>query len=210
MINTIIFDFGGVILNINYHKTIEAFQQLGVENFDQLYSQHQQNHLFDLLETGKIEPEAFVAALKESLPESVTEQQIIDAWNALLLNYPKHRLAFLKEIGEAYPIYMLSNTNAIHEQYFIQTLAEEHPEVNLKALFKEVYYSHEVGMRKPNVEIFEWVLEQNQLNPATTLFIDDTEQHIKGAQKAGLHTYHLLPGEDIAEVLPRVLAELNQ
>ncbi len=210
MIKNIIFDFGGVIIDIDYHKSVEAFKQLGVENFDAIYSQHQQNQLFDKLETGKIEPDHFLAELKKEMPKEITFDQIEAAWNALLLSYPRRRINFLQQLTETYPIFLLSNTNAIHEKCFSHRLAVEHPDINWNLLFDHIYYSHEIEMRKPNAEIFERVLNEQELDPTETLFIDDTLQHIEGAQKVGLHTYHLQKGEEIDEVLPRILAQLNQ
>lgn len=210
MIKNIIFDFGGVIIDIDYHKSVEAFKQLGVENFDAIYSQHQQNQLFDKLETGKIEPDDFLAELKKEMPKEITFDQIEAAWNALLLSYPRRRINFLQQLTETYPIFLLSNTNAIHEKCFSHRLAVEHPDINWNLLFDHIYYSHEIEMRKPNAEIFERVLNEQELDPTETLFIDDTLQHIEGAQKVGLHTYHLQKGEEIDEVLPRILAQLNQ
>ena len=210
MIKNIIFDFGGVILGIDYQKTVDAFKALGVANFDELYSQHQQNHLFDLLETGKIEPENFISELQKDLPPKVTPKEIEDAWNALLLSYPRNRIDYIQKINGDFPLFLLSNTNAIHEKCFSERLEQEHPDVNWELLFDQIYYSHEVGMRKPNAEIFELVLREQGLDPTETLFIDDTLQHIEGAKNVGLQTYHLQKGEEIDEVLPRILAELNQ
>lgn len=210
MIKNIIFDFGGVIIDIDYNKTVEEFKALGVKDFDKLYSQHQQNRLFDLLETGKIEPENFISELQKDLPPKVSPKEIESAWNALLLSYPRRRIDYIQKINGDFPIFLLSNTNAIHEKCFSERLEKEHPDVNWELLFDQIYYSHEVGMRKPNAAIFELVLREQELDPTETLFIDDTLQHIEGAQKVGLQTHHLQKGEAIDEVLPRILAKLNQ
>ena len=209
-IRNIIFDFGGVILNIDYHLTENEFVKLGLSDFSSLYTQFSQNNLFDLLEIGRIEPDAFRAEIKKQLPDSTTVEQIDAAWNAMLLDHPKERLELLQVLKPQFRTFMLSNTNAIHYDAFLNILWNEHKVNGLDAYFEKVYYSHCIHKRKPNVETFEWVLKENNLNPAETLFIDDSPQHIEGAQKAGLHTYHLTKGEEITELFSDFLAQLHQ
>ena len=149
-IRHIIFDLGGVLLNIDYQLTEKAFIDLGINNFGQIYSQLQQTPLFDRFETGKIGREEFIATLKNASQVPVTDRQIEDAWNAMLLNYPIRRLQILQQLRNYYDLYLLSNTNEIHEQAFTGILERNHGMPGLGVFFDKVYLSHRIGMRKPN------------------------------------------------------------
>jgi putative hydrolase of the HAD superfamily len=190
-IKTIIFDWGGVITNIKYDKSVEEFKKLGLKNFDDYYTQADQIHLFDRLEEGKISPEDFRAEIRSFIPKPVTDQEIDLAWSSLLRDTPKEGLEILEKVKQNYETFLLSNTNEIHYRHMQNRLSEELGFRFFNHLFKKIYLSHEVKMRKPNVEIFQLVIAEQQLDPKTTLFIDDTSQHIKGAQQTGLHTIHL-------------------
>ena len=190
----IIFDLGGVILDIDYQKTIDAFHALGFVDFHNHYTQAQQNGLFDALEVGEIQPDEFIGSLKNYLPVNTTNQQIIDAWNALLLNWNKERIVFLQGLKDRYALFLFSNTNAIHKAHFDQTFQKQIGLNSLDHLFKKAYYSHNFGMRKPHQASFLKLINENQLNPEETLFIDDSVQHIEGAKSIGLQTLHLTQG----------------
>jgi len=187
-IKNIIFDLGGVILNIDYNRTSQAFKELGCENFDELYSQQKQSGLFDEFETGKISPQAFINELLRVLPKGISPKQVIDAWNAMLIHLPQERLEKLAEHQQNYRTFLLSNTNAIHEEAITRLIQRENKITSFTPFFEQVYYSHRIGMRKPNTEVFDFVLEQNKLLPEETLFIDDSPQHLVGAGSAGIRT----------------------
>ena len=119
--DAVILDLGGVILNIDYNLTVGAFKQLGFANFEAQYSKLQQSGLFDLLETGRVSEEEFVSSIQESILHG-THQEIIDAWNALLLDFPEGRINTVRRIAEAFPTYLLSNTNSIHLYYILLKL----------------------------------------------------------------------------------------
>ena len=194
-VKNIIFDLGGVIINLNYQLTRKAFENLGVANFNDLYTQHHANPLFEQLEVGAIEPEAFYEALRQATGLTLTNSQIETAWNAMLLDFPVERLLWLDQIKNKYNIYLFSNTNAIHYKAFTTIYAQTAPLVglnpNFNHFFKTAYYSHTLKQRKPAVAAFEAVLQDANLDPAQTLFIDDTISNIEGAQKAGLQTLFL-------------------
>jgi len=190
-IRNIILDFGGVILNINYHLTIEAFKNLGISDFDEIYSQAKQNHLFDSYESGKIDSEVFLNELSNYLENKYSHSQIIDAWNAMLLDLPAERLQFLSELKKDYNTALLSNTNPIHIQKFHEIIQKENKIDSLDSFFDHVYFSSDLGMRKPDKEIFTLVCRQHGYQPNETLFIDDSIQHVEGAKLAGLHSFHL-------------------
>jgi len=196
-IKHIIFDLGGVILNIDYSLTEKAFIDLGITNFGALYSQREQSDLFNALETGKIEKEVFLDALHQLCPPSTTTAQLEKAWNAMLLDFPIRRLQILQQLRPYYDLFLLSNTNEIHEAAFNELLLQTHGMPSIGVFFDKIYYSHKVGLRKPDKEIFELVLSDNGLNPEHTLFIDDSPQHIETAKGLNIATIYLEKGMTI-------------
>lgn len=194
----IIFDLGGVILHIDYLLTEKAFKALGCVDFEKKYSQAKQLPLFDDFEKGKISNEDFVKELKKMLDMNVSDTDIINAWDAMLIDLPASRLQLLAELKKKYRTFLLSNTNEIHIKGFEKIIYEQHGISGLEAYFEKVYYSCRVNMRKPDAEIFELVLNENGLNPRETLFIDDSIQHIEGALKAGLQAKLLSGGVDVS------------
>lgn len=199
-IDTIIFDLGGVVLNLDYNLTINAFKKLGKENFERLYTQSEQDKIFDQFEIGKISASEFRAYLKSFLDNSVNDADIDVAWNAMLLDLPKHRIDLLLELKKRYRIFLFSNTNEIHLDAFQKIIFDSFGDKNLlETIFHQTYYSHLVGFRKPTAEAFEVVLNDHNLIPEKTLFIDDSEQHIEGAKKLGINTIHLV-NQDIQDL----------
>ncbi len=169
------------------------------KNFPELYGQLQQTSLFDKWETGTITRAEFISALQQAAARytSITEEQIINAWNAMLLDFPVRRLQILQQLRLYYDLFLLSNTNEVHEEAFNDILMRSHGIPNIGVFFDKVYLSHRVGMRKPMKEIFERVLEDNGLKPEETLFIDDSPQHIEAAKEAGIQTIYLEKGMTI-------------
>ena len=203
-VKNIIFDLGGVLINLDYQLTGKAFENLGIANFNDLYTQHHANPLFEQLEVGAIEPEAFYEALRQTTGLTLTNRQIETAWNAMLLDFPAERLHWLSQIKNKYNIYLFSNTNAIHYNAFIHIYEQVAPQlgldINFEHFFTTAYYSHTLGQRKPEVAAFEAVIRDAKLDPAQTLFIDDTLLNIEGAQKAGLQTLFLSGGVTVLDL----------
>ena len=201
-IKNIIFDLGGVILNIDYHLTINAFKQLGFDDFDKLFTKAQQTGVFDKLDKGLVTPAEFRDGIRQLANKPFTDEQIDNAWNAMLLDFPTPRLKLLEQIHNQYRTFLLSNTNQIHIEVYNQILHNTFGVKNLSHFFEKEYYSHEIHMRKPDAEIFEFIIHQNELRAEETLFIDDSEQHIMGAKSVGIHAYHLNLNEgDVIEKL---------
>lgn len=196
----IIFDLGGVILNLDYHKTVESFAKLGVNDVQNLFSQKKQVDVFNQFETGQISPEEFRGFVESYSGLDLNSGEIDSAWNDMLLDLPVARFQLLQNIATQKRIFLLSNTNAIHMNWFSNYTNQLLGKNAFFDAFEVAYLSHEVKMRKPNVEIFEFVISENNLNPEKTLFIDDSEQHIIGAKKTGLQTHWLQPGEDILQL----------
>ncbi len=210
IIKNIIFDFGGVLFNIDYQAPARAFKSLGMTNFEEIYAQAGQTPLFDELEKGTISQEDFIQELAKYLPRAVRPKEIKDAWNIILLDIPKERVELVHALKSKYRTFLLSNTNAIHVADFEQTVDETMGLDYFKSAFEKVYYSNEIGIKKPYPETYLEVCRWNGLKPEETLFIDDSIQHVKGAQEAGLHAYHLdLAHTDIVTAMQPFIAELS-
>jgi glucose-1-phosphatase len=193
----IIFDLGGVLLNIDYQATERAFVALGVTDFGERYSQLKQTTLFDDLEIGKISPEMFFDGIRSIAPLPLSDDQIRAAWNAMLLDFPLRRLQILQQLRIYHNLFLLSNTNIIHQEAFDKILYSVNGIPNIALFFDRAYFSHRVGLRKPMKEIFELVLHENSLLPEETLFIDDSPQHIATADQLGIQTIWLKKGMTI-------------
>ncbi len=190
-IKNIIFDLGGVILNIDYALTFNAFKKLGFSNFDELFAQAKQVGVFDQFDKGLITPVEFINTIRSLSSKPLSDNQILTAWNALLLDFPISRLKLLEQIRNHYRTFLLSNTNQIHCEVYNSDLFRTFGVKDLSYFFEKVYYSHVIHMRKPDREVYELLINENGLKPDETLFIDDTEQHVEGAKLVGIHTYLL-------------------
>ncbi len=190
-IKNIIFDLGGVLLNLDFNLTQQAFVKLGVTDFDDYYAKAQQVGLFDDFETGKISEAEFCERLRNLTGISKSNDQIVDAWNAMLLDFPVERKGLVLNLKNRFTTALLSNTNETHIAGFLPIIKKDINENSLDSLFHSVHYSNEIGFRKPNKEAFQFVLDQNNFRAEETLFLDDSLQHIEGATKCGIHTVHI-------------------
>lgn len=186
-VKNIIFDLGGVIIDIDYHLASAAFKKLGIVDFDNFYSKAKQSTLFDDFEKGIISNTQFRNTLRQYLPDEISDRQIDDAWNAMLIGIPSHRIDFLQSLAKRYRIFLLSNTNKIHIDAFTSMNDEKFGKGYFESIFEKYYYSSVIGMRKPEAEIFEFVLAENKLIKEETIFVDDSIQHVEGALNTGLH-----------------------
>lgn len=200
-IKTIIFDLGGVIYDVDYHKTINAFKAIGIDRFEEVYAKAGQSDLFNDLEEGKISRAAFIEQIKTFSGHDMTSSQVVNAWNGMLLGFMPDALVCLKRLRSTYRLFLLSNTNEIHIQE-IENRVGAAFFLDFCALFEKVYLSHELGLRKPHPEVFTHILEEQDLIASETLFIDDSIQHVEGAIKAGLHAHHLTDDQTIGQLFP--------
>jgi len=202
---SIIFDLGGVLINLDPERTRQSFIKLGTPHFDQLFTVYKSTQLFEDFETGHVDAETFINTLHKETASGTTDQDIIDAWNAMLLDFRVESLHFVNLLKEKYPTFLFSNTNIIHFKAFQQTIRETTPYGSVDDLFRKAFYSHEIGLRKPVVDAFRYIITEKTLEAGRTLFVDDNKDNIEGARKAGLQTLHLLPGERIEKVLSYLL-----
>ena len=189
MIDTIIFDFGDIFINLDKEATPLALKKLGLKEW---------NSNLDALnldfEKGKISEMEFIIGLQNYIPNA-SIHQIREAWNAILLDFPLYRLEFLQMLSQKYRLFLLSNTDSIHIEQF-QHKAGISFYRDFYQCFEKVYFSYELGMRKPEPRIFEFIIKEHNLLPKNTLFVDDTLQNIESAEKLGLQVWHLQKGEE--------------
>ena len=190
-IEAVIFDFGGVILDLDFPATDRALRALLGDSAEVRYTKSYQSKIFDAFEIGAIEPEAFYQSIREEAGAEICASVIDKAWNAMLGDVPKERFQFLKDVAQHHRIFLFSNTNAIHKIAFDTTLERHLGVGGFDRLFERAYYSHLFGKRKPHPETYTAVLAEQGLNPASTLFIDDNLENIRGAEAAGLQVVHL-------------------
>ena len=188
-IENIILDYGNVIFMIDFAKSQQAFTQLGISNVDKIFGHSGQIQLFDDFDKGNITSAEFRDGVRDlTKNNTLTDQEIDNAWNALLIGVPEGKHELLLQLKNNYRTFLLSNNNAIHYDYCMQHIQDKYGVEDNTGFFEHAYYSHLMGMRKPNADIFEYVLTKHDLNPKVTLFIDDSPQHLRTAESLGLHT----------------------
>jgi len=188
---------GGVLLDIDTGKTNAAFEQLGLKDFKNNYTLNKADDLFDNLEMGRITELEFYNGIRTISQLPLHDTDIKDAWNALLLNFRTESLQYLEQLAAKYQLFLLSNTNSIHHSAFMQSFYELSGGKFFDDYFTKAYYSQQIGLRKPNQAIYNFVLQDSGITAAETLFIDDLLKNIEGASSVGLRTHHLLPFERI-------------
>ncbi len=189
MINTIIFDFGDVFLNLKRDHAAQAFEELGLDIKD-----GEVQRLNFAFESGKITEPAFLESLNALIPNA-SIPAIRSAWNSVIGDFPLYRLEFLQMLSEKFRLFLLTNTDAIHIAHFEESAGISFAR-DFYQCFEKVYYSFELGMRKPDQPIFEHLIRQHDLSPKRTLFVDDREDNILAAQSLGLQVWHLQPGDE--------------
>ena len=204
-IDTLILDLGGVLIDVDYAGSAKAFAALGTAGFDELYNKAKQSDLFDRFETGELPAAGFRDTMRELFSNELSDTQIDACWNAMLGSIAPERIALIHALKERYQLLLLSNTNSIHVPAFEAIILEENGISDFKGLFHGAYYSCDLGMRKPNVDIFHHVLQQHGADASRTLFIDDSPQHVIGARQAGLKAEHLeLEKENVSTLVRRL------
>ncbi|PRX54494.1 HAD family hydrolase [Flagellimonas meridianipacifica] len=200
MIKNIILDFGDIFINLDKAATAKAIEPYG---FKQLTPGL--DSLFKDYEKGSVSSKEFLSTVSTHFP-SATQTELINAWNAILLDFPIHRLEFVEQLASdnAYRLFLLSNTNDIHIEFVKQQMGMENYN-RFKNAFEVFYLSYEMGMRKPDTEIFQFVLDQNNLKASETLFVDDTKENTDAAASLGIVSWNLQVGEeDITQLKSRL------
>jgi putative hydrolase of the HAD superfamily len=191
-IKNIIFDWGGVLTDLHFDATKESFRQLGLQLFDEWVPNNPHDDLFIPFETGLISPDEFRNRLRKFSAHALSDEMIDNAWNAMLGEFPAERWHLLEAARNYFRTFLLSNTNAIHLPYYSGYLKKIYGTNGYLHLFERTFFSHVLGMRKPNADIFEHVLRECRLVPRETLFIDDFAENIETARSMGIQTFHLI------------------
>ena len=190
-IKNLIFDLGGVIINLDVVRTFKAFADLGQCSIEEVKSKVSQHTFFNEYEKGLLTDDEFRAHIRSFLNTKVTDDQIDFAWNAMLLDIPKEKYEMLLKLKSSFNVFLLSNTNNIHLQAVNEIVFKDTKRSDLSHYFHKDYYSHLMKMRKPDAEIFERVLIENSLVANETYFLDDNLENIQGAKSVGIQTAHI-------------------
>jgi FMN phosphatase YigB (HAD superfamily) len=197
MIDTIIFDFGDIFINLDKQATIDGLQRLGLTSWNE-----DLDRLNISFEKGEISRDNFLLGIQKHIPNASIDE-ILAAWNAVLLDFPLHRLEFLQLLSQKYRLFLLSNTDAIHINHFEQREGASFYS-DFYQCFEKVYFSYEMGMRKPDTEIYHALIRQHELSPKRTLFIDDKKENTDAAKALGLEVWNLQVGqEDVVELFDK-------
>jgi glucose-1-phosphatase len=197
MIDTIIFDFGDIFINLDKQATIDGLQRLGLSSWNEDLDQ-----LNISFEKGQISRDNFLLGIQKHIPNASIED-VLAAWNSVLLDFPLHRLEFLQLLSQKYRLFLLSNTDAIHINHFEQREGASFYG-DFYQCFEKVYFSYEMGMRKPDAEIYHALIRQHELSPKRTLFVDDKKDNTDAAKALGLQVWNLQVGqEDVVELFDK-------
>lgn len=192
-IKNIILDWGGVITDLDINKSEAAFKKIGLNDFRKHYFMAEQIEFYLLFEEGRMSPEEFRKNLRAYLTFQVSDEDIDEAWAAMLGDTPRERWDLLSGIKNNYRTFLLSNTSILHVESYFDYLQHKFGMRGYHHLFEKVYFSYEMGIRKPDIRAFKLVLEENGLIPQETLLIDDSEKNIESAEKLDIQVYHLQP-----------------
>ena len=200
MIRNIIFDLGGVLLNLDVQRTLDAFRNLGMPDPESLFGVGHAAGVFKAYEKGTLDDDQFLEAVGRLTNGPVQRQQLVEAWNALLLDFPAERIRLLEKLGKRYRLFLFSNTNGLHLEAFREIFQSTYEGKTLEGYFERAYYSHLAGCRKPDAEAYRLVLEDNSLLAGQTLFVDDALVNVEGARAVGLQAFHVSAGRDVLDL----------
>ena len=204
-IRNITFDFGVVIINIDPLAVRQRMAEKGIQNVDELHVRLLKDNIYHRLETGAISPEEFRSAIKSIVDVPVSDADIDEAWNAMILDIPRERIKFMTRLKSKYKLYLLSNTNHIHWKYYDQYFQDTFDYPSINTFFTRCWYSYLMGVRKPDPEIFRIALDEGQLMPEETVFIDDLEENVEAAATLGIIPAHLPAGKEFMELFDEEL-----
>lgn len=198
-IKNIVFDLGGVLINLDFERALKAFQKAGFDDIESQLQSFNREGIFDQFELGEISEDEFRSAIRKQAKVSLTDQEIDDMWNLILVDIPREKLELILDLRGKYMVYLLSNTNKTHWDYTCQNAFNYHG-FRANDYFEKTFLSFEMHLAKPDKAIFEKMLEDANLLPEETLFIDDSEANCKVASELGIHTHHYHIGDDLKEI----------
>ena len=198
-IKNIVFDLGGVLVDLDFKAAINGLQQAGFANVKEQLMAFDRGGIFQKFEVGEITADEFRTAIRENSTVTLTDEEVDNLWNLMLLEIPREKLELILELRSKYMVYLLSNTNAIHWDYVCKN-AFNYRGFRMEDYFEETFLSFEMHLAKPNKAIFEKVLSEANLLPEETLFIDDSEANCKAAEEVGIHAHHYHIGDDLSKI----------
>lgn len=204
MINTIIFDFGDVFINKDKEAKDAALRRLGLTEWDESLEKLEKK-----LETGKIKEEAFLKGIQSHIPGTPLDK-IKEAWNAGIGDFPLYRLEFLQKLTENYRLFLLSNTDPIHIEKFENDAGASFYS-DFYQCFEKVYFSHEIGVRKPDEQAYYYLINKHEIQPKRTLFVDDKDFNVNAAEALGFQVWHLQAGkEDVVDLFDKKIISIEE
>ena len=202
-VKNILFDFGNVLFDLDLGKIPETLQNLCGDQYPVVMERLHQKRIVELYETGGISTTEFVDTLRdwaeqEFSPQPITSDQVTSAWNSIFIGMPRHRFDFLLRLRQRYNVFLLSNINELHERWITDYMEREHNIQDFETrYFDGVYYSHLIRLRKPDREIYEYVLADAELIPGETMFFDDLQINVEAARQVGIQGVWHEIGTDI-------------
>ncbi len=193
-VKNIIFDFGGVVVDLDKQAAVRAFEALGFET-RACIGDYVQDGVFALMETGEMSPEEFCAYVREQVGTDVKDEEVFRAWNKMLVGIPARRVRLIRDSRADYRTYMLSNTNAIHWEYSCRELMSP-TGLKMEDCFQRIFLSFRMRLAKPDGRIFRKVLSEERLRPEETLFVDDSSENCRVAESMGMQVFHSRQPED--------------
>ena len=198
-IRNIVFDLGGVLVDLDFKAAINGLQKAGFANVKEQLQAFDCEGIFQKFELGEMTADEFRSAIRENSTVSLTDEEVDGLWNAMLLEVPREKLELILHLRGKYMVYLLSNTNSIHWDYVCKN-AFNYRGFRVDDYFEETFLSYEMHLAKPDKAIFEKVLEEANLLPEETLFIDDSEANCQAAEELGIHTHHYHIGDDLSKI----------
>ena len=198
-IRNIVFDLGGVLVDLDFKAAINGLQKAGFANVKEQLQAFDREGIFQKFELGEMTAEEFRTAIRENSTVELTDEEVDALWNAMLLEVPREKLELILHLRGKYMVYLLSNTNSIHWDYVCKN-AFNYRGFRVEDYFEETFLSYEMHLAKPDKAIFEQVLSDANLLAEETLFIDDSEANCKAAQEVGIHAHHYHVGDDLSKI----------
>ena len=200
-IKNLIFDFGGVIIDIHPMTYVEELLKLGSKSVREMHETFVREQVYRKFETGVLSADQFRELVRAHIPNHASNARIDQAWNLIIGEIPPYRFDFLVSLKPEYRTFLLSNTNPIHFDYYQEYTRKTFGLPSLDSLFEKAYFSFKIGLYKPDHDIFHYVLNDSGLDPAETVFIDDVEENVEAARQCGMQGIHLSEGMDITEIV---------
>ena len=198
-IKNIVFDLGGVLIDLDFKSAINGLQKAGFANVKEQLQAFDREGIFQKFELGEISADEFRASIRKNSSVSLTDEEVDSLWNLMLLEIPREKLELILDLRSKYMVYLLSNTNSIHWDYVCKN-AFNYRGFRMDDYFEETFLSYEMHLAKPDKAIFEKMLQDANLLPEETLFIDDLEANCKAAEEVGIHTHHYHIGDDLSKI----------